>query len=519
VKALLSVYDKTGLVEFARSVSDLGYALVSTGGTHQELSQAGVQVRQVADVTGSPEILGGRVKTLHPVIHGGILARRDMPDDLAQLAEHNIEIIDLVVSNLYPFRETITSPSVALEKALENIDIGGPAMIRAAAKNFPHVVIVVDPDDYDWVAGKLRSESLSQEERQRLARKAFQHVALYDTAVAEYLQGDDGPFSQELTLGMTRVEMLRYGENPHQKGAFYALDSMRSPVEGMGAYTQCHGKEMSFVNILDADAAYNLVADFAGPALAIIKHTNPCCFATGQNDVTTLYQRALTQGDAVSAYGGIVASNRPIDMAYARALREVLSPVTGGRMFFEIVIAPGAEPEALEHLKKKSTGLRILTASLGEPSRPRLDFRAVRGGVVVHDADVSEETEFKVVTKRKPSDKIMADLRVAWTVCKHVKSNAITLVKDGVLVGMGAGQPNRVTSVKLAALGAGERSKGSVLASDALFPFADNVEEAASAGVTAIVQPGGSIRDDESIQAADRLGIAMVFTGVRHFRH
>jgi len=400
VKALLSVYDKTGLVEFARSVSDLGYALVSTGGTHQELSQAGLQVRQVADVTGSPEILGGRVKTLHPVIHGGILARRDMPDDLAQLAEHNIEIIDLVVSNLYPFRETITSPSVALEEALENIDIGGPAMIRAAAKNFPHVVVVVDPDDYDWVAGKLRSEGLSQEERQRLARKAFQHVALYDTAVAEYLQGDDGPFSQELTLGMTRVEVLRYGENPHQKGAFYALDSVRSPVEGMGAYTQRHGKEMSFVNILDADAAYNLVADFAGPALAIIKHTNPCCFATGQDDVVSLYQRALTQGDAVSAYGGIVASNRPIDMAYARALREVLSPVTGGRMFFEIVIAPGAEPEALEHLKKKSKDLRILTAPLGEPSRPRLDFRAVRGGDVVHDADLSEETEFKVVTKR-----------------------------------------------------------------------------------------------------------------------
>ncbi len=519
MKALLSAYDRTGLVEFARSISDLGYGLVSTGGTHRELSQAGLQVQQVADVTGSPEILGGRVKTLHPVIHGGILARRHLPDDLAQLAEHNIEAIDLVVSNLYPFRETVVRPGVALEEALENIDIGGPAMIRAAAKNFPDVVVVVDPDDYDWVAEKLRYGGLSQEERQRLARKAFQHVALYDTAVVQYLQGDDSPYSQELTLGMTRVEELRYGENPHQKGAFYALDSVRTPVEGMGAYAQHHGKEMSFVNILDADAAYNLVADFAGPALAIIKHTNPCCFATGQEAVATLYQRALTEGDAVSAYGGIVASNRPIDMAYARALRDVLSPVTGGRMFFEIVIAPGAEPEALEHLKKKSKDLRILTAPPGEPSRPRLDFRAVRGGVVVQDADVSQDPEFKVVTKRKPLDAEMADLRVAWTVCKHVKSNAITLVKDGVLIGMGAGQPNRVTSVRLAAQGAGERSEGSALASDALFPFADNVEEAARAGVRAIVQPGGSIRDDDSIQAADRLGIAMVFTGVRHFRH
>ena len=519
MKALLSVYDRTGLVEFARSVNELGYDLVSTGGTHRELSQAGLRVQQVADITGFPEILGGRVKTLHPTIHGGILARRHLPDDLAQLAEHKIEAIDLVVGNLYPFRETVARPGVALEEALENIDIGGPAMIRAAAKNFPHVVAVVDPDDYDWIAEKLRSEGLSREDRQRLARKAFQHVALYDTAIAEYLEGDDGPFSQELTLGMTRVEVLRYGENPHQKGAFYALDSVRTPVEGMGAYTRHNGKEMSFVNILDADAAYNLVADFAGPAMAIIKHTNPCCFTTGQDDIASLYQRALREGDAVSAYGGIVASNRPIDMAYATALRDVLSPVTGGRMFFEIIIAPGAEPEALEHLKKKSKDLRILTAPLGEPFRPRLDFRAVRGGVVIHDADVSKDTEFTVVTKRETSDAEMADLCVAWTVCKHVKSNAITLVKDGVLIGMGAGQPNRVTSVRLAAQGAGERSAGSVLASDALFPFADNVEEAAKAGVRAIIQPGGSIRDDDSIQAADRLGIAMVFTSVRHFRH
>ena len=519
MKAILSVYDKTGLVDFARAIQGLGYELVSTGGTHRELSQAGLKVQQVSELTGFPEIMDGRVKTLHPKIHGGILARRQLPGDIAQMAEHGIEAIDLVAGNLYPFRDTVARPGTGLEQALENIDIGGPTMIRAAAKNFPHVIVVVDPADYAWVSERMAAGGPSQEERKALSAKAFQHVAHYDTMVAEYLRHDDDLLPQQLTAGMTRVQELRYGENPHQRGAFYTLDSVRTPVAGIGDYTQHHGKAMSYVNILDADAAFNLVADFPEPAVAIIKHTNPCCFATGSSDIAALYRQALNEGDAVSAYGGIVATNRPIDMDYARALREVLSPVTGERMFFEIVIAPGAEPEGLDHLKKKSRDLRILTAPLGDPTRPRLEFRGVRGGVLVHEADLSRDEGFKVVTRRTPSEEEMADARAAWLVCKHVKSNAIILVKDGVLIGVGAGQPNRVTSVRLAAQGAGERSKGAVLASDAMFPFADNVEEAARAGVSAIVQPGGSIRDEEIIEAADKLGVSMMFTGVRHFRH
>lgn len=519
MKALLSVFNKIGLVEFAGSIHKLGYDLVSTGGTHRELSEAGLPVQQVADMTGSPEMLDGRVKTLHPKLHGGILARRNLPRDMAQLAEHGIDTIDLVVSNLYPFRETVGKDGVTLEEALENIDIGGPTLIRASAKNFPHVVVVVDPADYEWVLDKL-SGGLSMEDRQGLARKAFQHVALYDTAVSQYLSRDGASsFPDELTIGLNKRLDLRYGENPHQKGAFYTLDS--GPVDGIGGFVQHHGKEMSFVNILDADAAFNLVADFSEPAVAIIKHTNPCCFATGDGNVADLYEKALTQGDPVSAYGGIVASNRPIDMAYAKALREVRSPVNGGRMFYEIIVAPGAEPEALEHLKKKSKDLRILTVSPGDARLPRREVRTVRGGALVQEADitVSGETAFRVVTKRQPSAPESADMSVAWAVCKHVKSNAITIVKDGVLVGMGAGQPNRVTSVRLASQFAGERSKGAVLASDALFPFDDNVVEGARAGIGAIVQPGGSIRDEEIITTADRLEIAMVFAGVRHFLH
>ena len=520
MKALLSVFNKTDLVEFAGSIHKLGYDLVSTGGTHRELSEAGLPVQQVADMTGSPEMLDGRVKTLHPKVHGGILARRNLPRDMTQLAEYGIDTIDLVVSNLYPFRETVEKDSVTLEEALENIDIGGPALIRASAKNFPHVVVVVDPADYEWVLDKLSGSGLSMEDRQGLARKAFQHVALYDTAVSQYLSRDGASsFPDELTIGLNKRLDLRYGENPHQKGAFYTLDS--GPVDGIGGFVQHHGKEMSFVNILDADAAFNLVADFSEPAVAIIKHTNPCCFATGDGNVADLYEKALTQGDPVSAYGGIVASNRPIDMAYAKALREVRSPVNGGRMFYEIIVAPGAEPEALEHLKKKSKDLRILTVPPRDARLPRREVRTVRGGALVQEADVtvSGETAFRVVTKRQPSAPESADMSVAWAVCKHVKSNAITIVKDGVLVGMGAGQPNRVTSVRLASQFAGERSKGAVLASDALFPFDDNVVEGARAGIGAIVQPGGSIRDEEIITTADRLEIAMVFAGVRHFLH
>ncbi|MEZ4501971.1 MAG: bifunctional phosphoribosylaminoimidazolecarboxamide formyltransferase/IMP cyclohydrolase [Dehalococcoidia bacterium] len=523
MRAILAPYDKTGLVDFARGLRELDWQLYATGGTERALREAGIEVISVADLTGSPEMLGGRVKTLHPKVHGGLLYRRGLAEDEADIAEHGIESIDLVAGNLYPFVETVTGGEVTLAEALEQIDIGGPTMIRAAAKNHPWVLPVIDPADYASVLEGLRGGGIDAAERRRLAAKAFQHVAHYDTMIAEYLRADEDPFPAALTVGMTRLEELRYGENPHQQGAFYRLDSVRTPAEGMGAYTQHHGKALSFVNILDADAAYNLVADFEAPAVAIIKHTNPCCFATGDAEgpegLAQLYERALVEGDAVSAYGGIVAVNRNLDMALATALRDVLSPIHGGRMFFEIVIVPDAEPEALEHLKKKSRDLRILTAPLGEPHRARLDFRAVRGGVVVQDADTSDERDFEVVSERQPTASEQTDLRVAWTVCKHVKSNGITFVKDGVLIGMGAGQPNRVQSARLCAEQAGERARGAVCASDALIPFPDTIEVAAEAGVTCVVHTGGSIRDDESVDAANRLGVSLLTTGVRHFRH
>ena len=527
MRAILAPYDKTGIVEFARGLHELGWELYATGNTERVIAEGGVPVTAVAELTGSPEMLGGRVKTLHPKVHGGLLYRRGHAQDEADVAEHGIVGIDLVAGGLYPFVETVTRDAgsggeVSLADALEQIDIGGPTMIRAAAKNHPWVIPLVDPADYGAVLDALRSGGPDAEARRALAAKAFAHVAHYDAMVAEYLRGDTDPLPRQLTLGMTRREQLRYGENPHQQGAFYGLDSVRVPREGVGASTQHHGKALSFVNILDADAAYNLVAEFELPAVAIIKHTNPCCLAVGadgEQQIAALYERALTAGDHLSAYGGIVASNRPIDMAFATALRDVLSPEGGQRMFYEIVIAPDAEPEALQHLKKKSKDLRILTAPLGTPHRSRLDFRAVRGGVVVQDADVSEEMHFEVVSERQPAEAELADLHIAWKACKHVKSNAVAFVKDGLLVGMGAGQPNRVGSARLAGEAAGESARGAVAATDALIPFPDTVEVCAEYGVTCVMHTGGSIRDDESNAAANRLGISLLTTGVRHFRH
>jgi len=520
MRAILSVYDKTGIVDFARGLHDLGWELFSTGRTQAAIAEAGIPVTSIADLTGSPEMLGGRVKTLHPKVHGGLLYRRGHPQDTADMQANGIEAIDMVVGNLYPFVQTVTGHDVTLAEALEEIDIGGPTMIRAAAKNHPWVIPVIDPGDYAAILEALRAGGPDDAQRRALAAKAFQHVAHYDTAIAEYLRGEDNPFPEQLTVGLTRVgEQLRYGENPHQRAALYRLDSVRTPVEGIGGYVQHHGKEMSYTNFLDADAAFNLVADCPEAAVAIIKHTNPCCFATGEEDLATLYERALTQGDPVSAYGGIVATNRPLDMALATALRDVLSPVTDTRMFYEIVIVPGYEPEALEHLKKKSKDLRILEVSLGDPRRQRFDLRAVRGGVLVQDADVSIEADFEVTSQRRPSAEELTDLHIAWTVCRHVKSNAIVFVKDGVVVGMGAGQPNRVDSARLAAAGAGPRAQGAVMASDAFFPFPDSLEVAAKAGVVAAVHPGGSLRDEESVRTADELGLSLCTTGVRHFRH
>jgi len=504
VKALLSVYDKTGLADFARALHAAGSSLISTGGTYAALAQAGLPVQQVSDLTGFPEILDGRVKTLHPKIHGGILARRDLPQHTAQLAQQGIEPIDVLVSNLYPFVRTVSKPSVTLEDALENIDIGGPAMVRAAAKNFPHVTVIVDPADYSWVSDRLKNGGTSLDERHRLAQKAFAHVSQYDAAVASYLAAKGDGLPSNLSLAYAKISDLRYGENPHQQSALYR------PAHGSGGFADAqvlHGKELSFNNILDADAAWRVVSDFSEQAVVVIKHTNPCGLAA-HDDQAEAYRRAY-EGDTTSAFGGIVGSNRPVTAAAAEAMKGV---------FYEVVVAPGYEADALETLKKRKN-LRIL--QLSPVAGSAYDLRPVTGALLVQtpDASIDDPTTWQAVTSRKPTSQEMADLAFAWTACKHVKSNAIVLAKDQALVGMGAGQPNRVTSVHLALRAAGDKAKGSRLASDAFFPFPDNVEQAAQGGITAIVQPGGSIRDNESIDAANRHNIAMVFTGRRHFKH
>ncbi len=514
MRAIISIYDKSGIVDFARRLAEAGVELISTGGTYKVLSEdGGLPVQQVSDVTGSPEILDGRVKTLHPRIHGGLLARRDTPEHMTELKKQGIQPIDLVVSNLYPFVDTVSKPGVELDEALENIDIGGPTLIRAGAKNFPSVAVVVDPADYPWVADRIAGGGLSQEERQGLAFKAFQHVSTYDTAVAAYLgakaDSKDGAGGEEmpqvLDLSYRKHLDLRYGENPHQKAALYVAGENDG---GLAGASQVHGRELSFNNLLDADAAWRTATDFEGVAVAIIKHTNPCGLAVSSDQVEA-YQRALA-GDPVSAFGGIVGFNSIVSAATAREM---------GSVFYEVVVAPGYEEEALEELKKKRN-LRILVA---EPPKDEGDYdlRPLSGGLLAQSQDVLAEdaSSWKVVTKRQPDDREMADLAFAWKVAKHIKSNAIVLVKDQALVGMGAGQPNRLNSVHLAVRAAGDASPGSVLASDAFFPFPDGVELAAEGGATAVVQPGGSIRDDEVIAAADEANLAMVFTGVRHFKH
>ncbi len=514
MRAIISVSDKTGVVEFARGLSELGYEIFSTGNTRKAITEGGVPVNSVSDITGFPEILDGRVKTLHPMVHGGILARRDLPAHMKELAEKKIEKIDLVAVNLYPFVQTVSKEGVTLADALENIDIGGPTMIRASAKNFPGVIVVVDPADYPVVLDRLKKGDLSQVERKRLAQKAFQHTAIYDTAIAQYLrQGEEG-LPEEMTVAMKKRYGLRYGENPHQTAAFYAeLAVGAGQNTGITWAKQLHGKELSFNNILDADAAWGAAVDFAAPTVSVIKHTNPCGLASHE-DIAEAYRRAFS-GDEVAAYGGIVAANRPVTLAMAEAMRPV---------FYEIVIAPEYEPKALELLKKKKD-LRILVAELppgyGKDECGYIDYRRVKGGFLVQGSDSLPEKQvnMKTVTRREPTAKEKEDLLFAWRAAKHVKSNAIMLIKDKKVVGMGAGQPSRIVSARIAGEKAGEKAKGSVLASDAMFPFSDVVEHAATIGVTAIIQPGGSIRDQESIDAADKHNIAMVLTGVRHFRH
>jgi len=514
MRAIISVSDKNGLSSFARELNELGWEIYSTGGTKKVLAEAGVGVHGISDLTGFPEILDGRVKTLHPVVHGGLLARRDLPEHMAQLAEHNIGVIDMVVVNLYPFVETVSKENVTLTDALENIDIGGPTLIRAAAKNFPGVVVVVDPGDYGLVLRKLSGGGLDESERRRLARKAFQHVAVYDTAISQYLGQGGVEFPGELTLAMRKRQGLRYGENPHQPAAFYAEQRVGHGIDtGITGAEQLGGKELSFNNILDADAAWGVVVDYAAPTVAVIKHTNPCGLAS-RDDIAAAY-RAAFSGDPVAAFGGIVAVNRKLTYACAEAIRPT---------FYEIVIAPDYEDAALELLQRKKD-LRILKVDLpagyGKEINSYPDVRRVKGGFLVQCSDTVPEADvsLKTVTRRAATEAEVADLRFAWRAVKHIKSNAIVLVKDRAIVGMGAGQPSRIVSAEVARDKAGEATKGSVLASDAMFPFPDVVEAARDGGVTAIIQPGGSIRDEDSIKAADAADIAMAFTGERHFRH
>jgi len=514
MRAIISVSDKAGVTDFAKNLSQLGFEVFSTGGTKKALAEAQVPVKSVSEITGFPEILDGRVKTLHPIIYGGILAKRDLPEHMAQLAESKIEVIDLVAVNLYPFVQTVSKENVTLDEALENIDIGGPTLIRAAAKNFPSVIVVVDPADYSRVLDKLKGGGVELADRKRLAQKAFQHVAIYDTAISQYLRQDIEGFPEEMTIALKKLYGILYGENKHQQAAFYAeLSVGERKTTGITWAEQLWGKELSFNNILDADAAWGAVTDFAAPTVAIIKHTNSCGLAS-HDDIAEAYRRAFS-GDSVAAFGGVVASNRAVTLAMAEEIKPV---------FYEIVIAPEYEAEALELLKRKKD-LRILVAELppdyGKASAGYLDLRRVKGGFLVQSSDSVPETSvnLKAVTKRQPTKAEIGDLLFAWRVVKHIKSNAIVLAKDKTLLGMGAGQPSRIVSAQVAKEKAGNKAAGSVLASDAMFPFPDVVEAAAAAGVTAIIQPGGSIRDEDSVKAADEHNIAMVFTGERHFRH
>ncbi|GAB6157984.1 bifunctional phosphoribosylaminoimidazolecarboxamide formyltransferase/IMP cyclohydrolase [Desulfotomaculum varum] len=509
-RALISVSDKTGLVDFARGLAALGIELVSTGGTAKTLQEAGLPVLYVSQVTGFPEILDGRVKTLHPGVHGGILAQRTQ-EHLEQLKEHNITPIDLVAVNLYPFRETIAKPDVTLAEAIENIDIGGPAMVRAAAKNHACVGIVVNPARYGQVLAALEQEGdLSPALRLELAGEAFAHTAAYDTAIANYLQGVQGQagFPPVFSLSLVKSQDLRYGENPHQQAAFYRDPAVTGPC--IANAVQLHGKELSYNNILDANSALELVREFPEPCAVIIKHNNPCGAAIAES-LAAAYQKALA-ADPVSAFGGIVACNRPVDAATAEQMAQI---------FLEAVVAPDFTDEALAILKQKANLRLLKTGPLSGQTTDLLEVRKVNGGLLVQQADraAAGPDRLQVVTERQPAAHEIKDLLFAMTVVKHVKSNAIVLAKDGRIIGVGAGQMNRVGAARIALAQAGSEAKGAVLASDAFFPFRDTVDEAAKAGIAAIIQPGGSIRDEESVAACNQHGMAMVFTGLRHFKH
>jgi phosphoribosylaminoimidazolecarboxamide formyltransferase/IMP cyclohydrolase len=516
-RALLSVSDKTHLLDFARGLAALGIDLVSTGGTRKALAEGGLPVREVAELTGFPEMLDGRVKTLHPRIHGGILHIRENEAHRTTITKHAIEPIDLVVVNLYPFEATVARPGSTHEEVIENIDIGGPALVRSAAKNHADVAILTEPGQYGPVLDELRNYKggLTLETRKRLAAAAFARTAAYDRAVSAYFANQAGgeAFPSRLDLTFERRSALRYGENPHQPAAFYVESP--TPTVCVAGATVLHGKELSYNNLLDLDSALNLVREFAAPAVAVIKHNNPCGCAVADS-LEGAFQKAH-EGDPLSAYGGVIGANRIVDEPTAMQLTEP-------DRFVECVIAPDYSREAFEILTSRpkwKKNVRLLrTGELQQ--RPRgLDYRRVDGGLLVQARDQSGDdfAQAKVVTKRGPTEAEMADLKFAWLVCKHVKSNAIVLAKAGMVVGVGAGQMSRVDSTHMAVRKAGERGRGAVLASDAFFPFRDNLDLAAQAGVTAAVQPGGSMRDADSVAACDEHGLAMVCTGVRHFRH
>ncbi|MGC8877933.1 MAG: bifunctional phosphoribosylaminoimidazolecarboxamide formyltransferase/IMP cyclohydrolase [Anaerolineae bacterium] len=507
-RALISVSDKSGLVDFARELTALNWRIIASGGSARTLREAGLAVTEVAEVTGAPEMLGGRVKTLHPAIHAGILAR-DSAADRAELARHGIQPIDLVVCNLYPFRETVARPDVSLEEAVEQIDIGGVALLRAAAKNFERVTVLCDPQDYATVLEELRRNgSTSPMTRRRLAVKAFSHTRDYDSAIAAYLEQQFGPqvetpLPSRLELSLPLVQTMRYGENPHQSAAFYSAEGS-GPLGG----TLLQGKPLSYNNVLDLDAAWRAVCSFDAPTVVIVKHLSPCGIASAEQLPQAF--RAALASDPVSAFGGVIAVNRPFDLDTAEAL---------GDLFVEAIAAPAFAPAACEYLAAHKPSCRLLQIAHAAPEQ--WELRSVAGGILMQLVDHGDppDTVWRTVTRRAPDEREMEALRMAWKACQHVKSNAIVLVRDNATVGIGGGLPSRVDAARLAVAKAGERARGAVMASDAFFPFPDGVEVAAQAGVTAIIQPGGSVRDEEVIATADRLGIAMVFTGVRHFRH
>ena len=513
-RALISVSDKTRVVDFAKNLHALGVEILSTGGTAELMKSSGIPVRLVSDYTGFPEMMDGRIKTLHPKVHGGILGRRDREEHLKSMQEHGIQGIDLVAVNLYPFEKTIARESCSLEEAVENIDIGGPAMVRSAAKNFNDVTVVVDPRDYETVVKEMENYGgeVTLKTRKRLSRDAFSHTARYDAMIAKYLTGEveeSSAFPPVFQLSYEKVQDLRYGENPHQNAAWY-----RRPLAGLSdivSARQLQGKELSFNNILDLNAAWELVTEFEAGAVVIIKHTNPCGVALGEDQLATFIKARET--DPVSAFGGILAFNRPVGES---AAREIL------KNFVEAIIAPGFDRKAVElFASKKNIRLMEMPATVSSRSEREMDMKRIGGGLLVQDRDTVtyDSSELKVVTQRTLSDQEMEDLKFAWIVARHVKSNAIVYAGNQETIGIGAGQMSRVDSARLAVEKAQKPLAGCVMASDAFFPFRDSVDAAAASGVVAIIQPGGSIRDEEVIQAANEHKISMIFTGIRHFKH